>query len=78
MQSNFNVVLLCNNTHINPNTGVFGVLDERFRDMQHPIPARATSCSCRRTRKCFVGCANALSGIQSGHKISIHKKGRVM
>jgi hypothetical protein len=58
--------------------GVFGVLDEELRKVKKviTIPARAnTDCKCRQTSKCNVNCPRAITGFQSGYKISYQRKG---
>ncbi len=64
--------------HINPTAGVFGVLEERFRNLRRntPIPARNNSdCAHRRTGQCNSDCRGSVYGIMSNGKISYRNKG---
>jgi len=76
----FRVILGCQHSkgHVDPNAGIFGVLEERFRNLRRltPIPANAnTECSRRRTPQCNQECQCAVYGIMAGHRISYHNKG---
>ncbi len=76
----FRVVLGCLHSggHVDPRAGIFGILDERFRNLRRskPIPASAnTQCSHRRTPQCNQDCRCAVYGIMVGHRISYQNKG---
>lgn len=67
------------NGHINIFGGIFGVLDEKLRQIytNNIIPAHEnTSCLKRRTSSCNIDCEHSVYGIQSGYNISFLNKGK--
>ncbi len=77
----FRVVLGCKHSkgHVDPRAGIFGVLEERFRNLRRskPIPANAnTECSHRRTPQCNINCNCSIYGLMSSGKISYHNPGK--
>jgi hypothetical protein len=61
------------NGHINIDSGIFGVLDEKVVRVKTDtiIPASEnTSCKCRRSARCNINCHHAIYGINSIGKIS--------
>jgi len=85
MAQEINVVLGCDylkdNGHIDIDTGIFGILNEKLRQVHKGIILPAfnnTQCSNRRTSKCDVNCHKAVTVYQVGSHWSPQQKGKRM
>jgi len=62
-----------NNGHVDPDSGIFGVLEEKLVRVisGNIIPAKSNaSCKCRLTEICNIDCVHAIHCIISGGSVS--------